>query len=417
MAKIKFKLNDTLASGDLDLENRLIILDLKTYYDLGRQDSLNQKIYKTLLKTINDCFYENRQFSIFGEFEDDVKKISALECDVVNFRPFGKTKIHFLNLYVGDIHIEDSKNKEVNKVIFQISYVNNLPSIDSLVIQEKFSLTILEDKKTFQISVKNAIRLDEINKVIFELLTFFQVITLDITLELDKEIFYTLNNKKIELVLRSIETENDKSINKLIDFDSINEETLIKWFNAKNRFGKVFDYLSAIFNENASIYLEVRYFLLIQWIEAYCGVLYKLNINENDIKKKKKKLIEIIDKSCLSEEDKQDFKDNAQYDKQSYIFSKKLQLLFDTNETLKDLFNSDKTLLDDIKHYRNNLTHINIINNLDHKQIHNLYEILKNTIYILIIEELELPKSRFYDDFKKEARRCFTLYEERNISK
>ena len=152
---------------------------------------------------------------------------------------------------------------------------------------------------------------------------------------LDKKILYNQNNEEIELVLKSTKIENDKTINKLIDFDSINEETLIKWFDTKKRFGKIFDYLSGLFN--ASVYLELNYFLLIQWIEAYCGVLYKANINEKNIEKKKKKLIEIIDKSCLSEEDKQDFKDNAKYDKQGHVFSKKLELLFYGNQTLKDL--------------------------------------------------------------------------------
>lgn len=412
MRKIKFELNETLVYGDLDLENKHIILDLNTYYELGQIDSLNLDIYKSILKELKNYFYENHQFDIFGEFDNNLKRISALKCNVVELRPFGKTKIHFLQLYIGNIHIKDSKNQKVKKVIFQISGVNNLPNINSLIIQEKFSLTILDDKKTFQISVENTISLGEINKVIFELTTFFQIIILDINIELDKKIFYTQNNEEIELVLKSTKIENDKTINKLIDFDSINEETLIKWFDTKKIFGKIFDYLSGIFNNKASIYIELNYFLLIQWIEAYCGVLYKSNINEKNIEKKKKKLTEIIDKSCLSEEDKQDFKDNTKYDKQGYVFSKKLELLFDGNETLKDLFNSDKILLDDIKHYRNNLTHINIVDNLDNQEMHNLHEILKNIIHILIIEELKLPKSRFYDDFKEEAKRYFKLYKD-----
>ncbi len=412
MRKIKFELNKTLVYGDLDLENKHIILDLNTYYELGQTDVMSLNIYRSILKELKNYFYENHQFDIFEEFDDNVKRISALKCNVVELKPFGKTKIHFLQLYIGDIHIKDSKNENINKVLFQISHVNNLPNINSLVIKENFSLTILDDKKTFQISVGNTISLDEINKVLFELTTFFQIIILDINIELNKKIFYTQNNEEIELVLKSTKIENDKTINKLIDFDSINEETLIKWFDTKKRFGKIFDYLSGIFNNKASIYIELNYFLLIQWIEAYCGVLYKSNINEKNIEKKKKKLTEIIDKSCLSEEDKQDFKDNTKYDKQGYVFSKKLELLFDGNETLKDLFNSDKILLDDIKHYRNNLTHINIVDNLDNQEMHNLHEILKNIIHILIIEELKLPKSRFYDDFKEEAKRYFKLYKD-----
>lgn len=415
MRKIKFVLNETLVHGDLDLENKHIILDLNTYYELRQTDILSLDIYKSILKELKNYFYENHQFDIFGEFDDNVKRISALKCNVVELKPFGKTKIHFLQLYIGDIHIKDSKNENINKVLFQISHVNNLPNINSLVIQEKFSLTILDDKKTFQISVKNTISLDEINKVIFELTTFFQIIILDISIELDKKIFYNPKKEEIELVLKSTKIADDKSINKLISFDSINEDILIKWFDTKKRFGKIFDYLSGLFK--ASVYIELNYFLLIQWIEAYCGVLYKSNINEKNIEKKKKKLTEIIDKSCLSEKDKQDFKDNAKYDKQGYIFSKKLELLFDGNETLKDLFNSDKILLDDIKHYRNNLTHINIVDNLNNQEMHNLHEILKNIIYILIIEELKLPKSRFYDDFKKEAKRYFKLYKDKKVTK
>ncbi|MDX9961780.1 MAG: hypothetical protein RBS32_09970 [Aliarcobacter sp.] len=415
MRKIKFVLNETLVHGDLDLENKHIILDLNTYYELRQTDILSLDIYKSILKELKNYFYENHQFDIFGEFDDNVKRISALKCNVVELKPFGKTKIHFLQLYIGDIHIKDSKNENINKVLFQISHVNNLPNINSLVIQEKFSLTILDDKKTFQISVKNTISLDEINKVIFELTTFFQIIILDISIELDKKIFYNPKKEEIELILKSTKIEDDKSINKLISFDSINEDILIKWFDTKKRFGKIFDYLSGLFK--ASVYIELNYFLLIQWVEAYCGVLYKSNINEKNIEKRKTKLTEIIDKSSLSEEDKRDFKDNAKYDKQGHIFSKKLELLFDGNETLKDLFNSDKTLLDDIKHYRNNLTHINIVDNLDNQEMHNLHEILKNIIYILIIEELKLPKSRFYDDFKKEAQRYFELYKEEKVTK
>lgn len=402
MEKIKFQLNETLVNGDLDLENRCIILDLV--------------IYDSIYKEIKDNFDKNHQFDIFGEF-NDARKISAFDCSVIEFRLFGKIKIHFLQLYVGDIYVKNNKYENINKVLFQISHINNLSKINPLVIQEKFSLTMLDDKKTFQISVENTISLDEINKVIFELTTFFQIIILDISIELNKKIFYTQNNEEIEFVLKNIKIENDKSINKLIDFDSIDEEILIKWFNTKKRFGKIFDYLSGIFNNKASEYLELNYFLLIQWIEAYCGVLYQLDINEKNIEKNKKKLTEIIDKSDLSEKDKQNFKANAKYDKQGHIFSEKLELLFDKNETLKDLFNSEKILLDDIKHYRNNLTHINIVDNLDNKQLDNLYGILRNSIYILIIEELKLPKSRFYDDFKKEAQRYFKLYKEKKVTK
>ena len=184
MRKIKFELNKTLVYGDLDLENKHIILDLNTYYELGQTDVMSLNIYRSILKELKNYFYENHQFDIFEEFDDNVKRISALKCNVVELKPFGKAKIHFLQLYIGDIHIKDSKNENINKVLFQISHVNNLPNINSLVIKENFSLTILDDKKTFQISVGNTISLDEINKVLFELTTFFKIIILDISIVL-----------------------------------------------------------------------------------------------------------------------------------------------------------------------------------------------------------------------------------------
>jgi hypothetical protein len=151
MKKIKFQLIGMFVNGELDLDNRCIILDLN--------------IYKSIQKELIDYFYENYQFDIFGKIDSSEKKISAFECNVIDYRFFGKIKIHFLNLYIGDIHLEDSKNQEINKVMFQISYVNNLFYIDALDIQEKFSLTILKDKKTFQISVEKPISINEMNKV------------------------------------------------------------------------------------------------------------------------------------------------------------------------------------------------------------------------------------------------------------
>ncbi|MDN5128683.1 hypothetical protein PJV90_10125 [Aliarcobacter butzleri] len=63
-------------------------------------------------------------------------------------------------------------------------------------------------------------------------------------------------------------------------------------------------------------------------------------------------------------------------------------------------------LLNGKEHSMKNLIYINIF---DNQEMHNLHKILKSIIYILIIEELKLPKSRFYDDLKKEAQIYFKL--------
>ncbi len=63
-------------------------------------------------------------------------------------------------------------------------------------------------------------------------------------------------------------------------------------------------------------------------------------------------------------------------------------------------------LLNGKEHSMKNLIYINIF---DNQEVYNLHKILKSIIYILIIEELKLPKSRFYDDLKKEAQIYFKL--------
>ena len=67
-------------------------------------------------------------------------------------------------------------------------------------------------------------------------------------------------------------------------------------------------------------------------------------------------------------------------------------------------------LLNGKEHSMKNLIYINIF---DNQEVYNLHKILKSIIYILIIEELKLPKNRFYDDFKKDAKRYFKLYKEK----
>ena len=71
-------------------------------------------------------------------------------------------------------------------------------------------------------------------------------------------------------------------------------------------------------------------------------------------------------------------------------------------------------LLNGKEHSKKNLIYINIF---DNQEVYNLHKILKSIIYILIIEELKLPKSRFYDDLKKEAQIYFKLYKEKKVTK
>ena len=64
MKKIKFQLIGMFVNGELDLDNRCIILDLN--------------IYKSIQKELIDYFYENYQFDIFGKIDSSEKKLVLL---------------------------------------------------------------------------------------------------------------------------------------------------------------------------------------------------------------------------------------------------------------------------------------------------------------------------------------------------
>lgn len=407
---ITFKIEEILIYGNLDLEKKLIILDLN--------------IDKSIKKKLIDNFHKGLIFNIFGEFNNNLEKFTAFDCSVIEYKLNGVIKIHILDLYVGNIYIKNIKNQKINKATFQFTYLDNFQNISNFIINEKFKITMLNDKKTFQISVDNDINLDEMNKVLFELKTFFQIIILNKNIEFSKKTFFIKENEKIVKVIKNNDLDYSLNLNRLIEFPDITNERILEWFEKKNKFGKIFDYLSGILNENSFTYLEFKYISLIQWIEAYSGVLFDKEFTkkkiEKDIDLKIKKFKEIIDSvnsSFLTDNEKKDFKENFSFDKQGYTFSEKLERLFSKNKTLETIFNSNQDLLYDIKNYRNKLIHLNIKDNLENKQIHNLYEILKNIIYILIIEELDLKDNRFYNEFQENAKKYFELYKELKIQK
>ncbi|WP_323127360.1 hypothetical protein [Aliarcobacter butzleri] len=68
-----------------------------------------------------------------------------------------------------------------------------------------------------------------------------------------------------------------------------------------------------------------------------------------------------------------------------------------------------------MKYYRNKLTHLNVKDDLNSEQMVNLYEILKNLIYLYIMDELQLQDNNNYHKFKNEANHFYKKYE--NLSK
>ena len=142
MRKIKFELNETSVYGDLDLENRHIILDLNTYYELGQTDCLSLDIYNSILKELKNYFYENHQFDIFGEFDDNVKKVEDLTVGmtlpgiVTNMTNFGA----FVDIGLkndGLIHISQMSDKRIAHPLEVLSINQQLSHIRVIEVDKE----------------------------------------------------------------------------------------------------------------------------------------------------------------------------------------------------------------------------------------------------------------------------------------
>ena len=89
-----------------------------------------------------------------------------------------------------------------------------------------------------------------------------------------------------------------------------------------------------------------------------------------------------------------------------------LNSVIDSQRTLliEKLNDSNEKLIEDIKNYRNKLTHLNVKDDLNSEQMVNLYEILKNLIYLYIMDELQLQDDINYDKFKNEVNHFYKKY-------
>ncbi|MDN5100349.1 hypothetical protein O8C83_05895 [Aliarcobacter butzleri] len=386
----------------------------KLIYGNGNENEIKCTLFKPYSKILQDMFQSENGciFTLNGRIEN-IENFTATNCDVrdgiipIYYHLVEKDrelnyKINIGTLYIGVSNI-DKTVKNIKKCEFKISHeIPFLKNTEQIYIS-KHNFNIKFDENII-IKFENSVSLDELNQILFDLKIFFQILVLNKDIEIIEKYFYLEDETKIEEIKKY---EKDEGPNQSIttylikENDKFNiENSLNIWFEAKEKYGKIFDYLSGILKESTLKHMEFKLFALSQWIEAYSREFLKdsaLQIINNS-------LIKDIDKKFLNSITGKNntFRTNLNG---LFIIKNLEQLVFDNlNSNKKDC------LISDIICYRNNLTHLNVKDNLNNQQAVNLYEILKNLIYLFIMEELQVQDNRNYDKFKNEVNHFYKKY-------
>ncbi len=398
MDNVVFELNDIKHSGKLNKKTKEI------EFEVDRQDS----------NFFRESLISGKPLIIRGRIENN-KKFIAFKCFIIEFKAIPKSSNIYIKISCETLYLNSwdvAPSMQIKKVDVRFSYMPNF-LYEQQVYIEGYECDLIFNKY-ISISSKKNMSMKKIDEIIFELRTFFQIMTLNKDVLQIKIYYYIEQNKKIEKILKYDENINEQIevqflINKADKIDS--NAVLNSWFNSKQKYGKIFNYLSGILKDSALSYLEFKYFALAQWIEAYGDIRFFTDEVRKEIRDKTKEDKQNVKEIIGRIEDVKDkeflnkfYKFNAED-----TFGIKLQHLF-TDKALMEIFSGDESLLHNIKCYRNNLTHLNKEDNLDSEQMINLYEILKNIIFIFIMNELKLENIQKYKSTIDETKEKYREY-------
>lgn len=380
--------NITLKVQDLDVIGQL---------KYGNDNKL--EIFLTLPATqshyLKDLFYNPKTVNFNGKFEDDCE-FTAFYCHVISASiNLQNAKMTYV-IDIGKLYLnaaDASDEMIIKKVDVKFSSIEKwLPNNDNKKIFIKQNDCYITISNSFiTIEPLHVVTLRQLNQILFNLHVFFEVVVLNSDVQTTKKFIYTVNDKKIEEIMRYKKEEKDNE-NFLFSYDTSNIENILNhWFETKSKYGRIFDYLSGILNESSIVHLELKYFVLAQWLEAYSRELLHGEVKA------------IIKEHIKSSDDKELLLSQSQNNNN---FRKNLKDMFKLKDlkTLIGIQNSEyqKNFIDQIICYRNHLTHINIESKLNNIQIMYLYETLKDIIYILIIKELDVAiDSKRIDEIKR----------------
>lgn len=409
----------TLKVEDLDVSGQLIC-----------KDDNESEIFLTLPNSKSDYFKnlfdDPKPFNINGKFEDG-SEFTAFYCYIVEKKYIPSKndslikalkasvafslneeldgliqyKIDIVKLYLNAPNVKDEMS--VKKIEIKFSSLDQwIPNDENKKIsikQNNCEITISNNFITIESSLVDT--LQKLDQIVFDLRVFFEVLVLSNDIKSIKKYIYTANDTKIEEVMRYKPEQLTKE-NFLFQYDTNNiEDILNHWFEAKNTYGKIFGYLSGILNESSIVHLELKYFALAQWIEGYSREFLNNKVQT------------IINERVENSDDKKLLLSQYQ---NSNNFRKNLRDVFRCKDlkTILEINSKDKKeLIDQIICYRNHLTHINIKDDLNNTQMFNLYEILKDMIYILLMKELDVTID---DNRIDEIKRKYMIYKNLSVS-
>jgi hypothetical protein len=341
----------------------------------GNADNCNIKC--TLVKpdsSVLQKLFENGSIFEFSGIVEKAGEFTALNCDVrdsISSFPYLviNYKIDIDKLYLNASHVNDEMS--VKKVDVRFSSVDKwIPNDEKKKIfikQNGCSITLSNSFITLEPS--SPITLQQLDKMLFDLRVFFEVLILNNSVKTIEKYIYAIDDTKIEEVMR-YKKEPKANEEFLFGYDTNSIESILNhWFEAKNMYGKIFSYLSGILNESSAEYLELQFLMLAQWIEAYS--------RESLNNKVQSSINECVENS------------------EANTYRKNLKQLFQTKNIDEIIFgNSSRSkrngLVDQIVCYRDHLVHLNVKDDLNVRQMGNLYEILKDLIYIILMKELDV---------------------------
>lgn len=361
----------------------------------------NCNIKCTLLKpdsSILQKLFENGSIFEFSGIVEKTEEFTALNCDVrEGIRPVSylfientielNYKIDIGKLYLNASHVNDEMS--VKKVDVRFSSVDEwIPNeVRKKIFINQNDCFITLSNSFITIEPSSPITLQQLDKMLFDLQVFFEVLILNNSVKTIEKYIYTIDDTKIEEVMR-YKQEPKANEKFLFRYDTNNIESILNhWFEAKNVYGKIFSYLSGILNESSAEYLDLKFLMLAQWIEAYSREF----LNNK---------VQTIINECVE-------------NSEANTYRKNLKQLFQTKNIDEIIFGNSSSqkrnkLIDQIICYRDHLVHLNVKDDLNRTQMINLYEILKDLIYIFLIKELDVA----IDDRRiNEVRRKYMRYE------
>ncbi len=312
----------------------------KLIYGNGNENEIKCTVLKShnnIWQDIYGCIFK------FNGAIENIGNFTAINCDVrdrinTNDKEFDY-KINIGTLYIGVSNI-DKTTKNIKKCEFNISHKIPFLKNNLQINIHKYNFNIKFDENII-IRFDKSISLIELNLILFDLKIFFQMLVLNKDIEITEKYFYLEDETKIQEIKKHEKEKNQSKTSYLIkENDKLDiEKSLNLWFKAKEKYGKIFDYLSGILKETTLIYMEFKLFALSQWIEAYSTILFETKNMEKNIKKiKVKELKNAINTSNLSDEEKKNLIDHWNYDTKGHTFVQKLNQLFNKNDFFENLF-------------------------------------------------------------------------------